>query len=328
MLNNKKIYKMPDLDENLLKQVIFSMENQKVKSFLDLFNNTIIDVNRLDETVQVSSDVNIGHFDKVLTIDYPNRFIIIPTWGPFEGFKMREDFVNSLKNPVYKERLNKVLHTGRGVFKKFKEVLHSNSLIERQWYSFKESYMKDVVTKWYEYNNGAINLEQLPLDIEELPDDLLLEDFVFEFYENDEKKLQIDKIMNLCFEEINEIEAILIKKRKNIENNTTHLCVLTPEDITVGYIEYKKLDEHYIEILTYGVLPEYRGIGLFNIMLDRLVRQSNREGYSIILLYFTSKIVQYSKTVKNIELMCNLSYNSLDIKSWVKKNASTELLEV
>jgi RimJ/RimL family protein N-acetyltransferase len=319
---------MPELNDNLLKQVIFSMENQKSSGFLDLFNNTLVEVDNIKEDVQVASDINLGHFDKLIISSYPNRFLLVPTWGPFEGFKMREDFVIKLKNPVFKEKLNKVLHTGRGVFKKFKEVLHSNLAIERQWYSFKESYMKDVVVKWYEFNDGAIYLEKLPLDIEELPNDLLMEDFHFEFYEKGEKIEEINEIMNSSFEEISEIEAILIKSRQLKINRAKHLCILTPDDKVVGYLEYKKINDIFNEIISYGIVPEYRGLGLFSMMLDRFIRQSNREGYMTILLFFTSNFIKMHKLIENSEITCNLIYNSVDIKAWVEKNASTELLEV
>lgn len=328
MNNNDKIYNMPELNENLLKQVTFSMENQKSNGFLDLFNNSIVEVDNVRKQVQVSSDKNPGHFEKLIVGDYPNRFILVPTWGPFEGFKMREDFVISLKNPVFKERLNKVLHTGRGVFKKFKEVIHSNSSIERQWYIYKESYMKAVVIKWYEFNDGAINLEQLPIDIEELPDDLLMEDFQFEFYEKDEKANEINEIMKYFFDEIGETEKSIILKGQNSVKNTKHLCILTPDDKLVGYLEYKNNNGTINEVLSYGVLQEYRGLGLFSMMLDRLVRQSNREGLDTIVLFFTSKYIKISKIIKNSEITCNLAYSSIDVKSWIEKNASTELLEV
>ena len=328
MNNKNKIYNMPELNENLLKQVIFSMENQKSNGFLDLFTNAIVEVDNSEDKVQVSSDINPGHFDKLIITDYPNRFLLVPTWGPFEGFKMRETFVDNLKNPIFKEKLNRVLHTGRGVFKKFKEVLHSNLAIERQWYSFKESYMKDVVIKWYEFNEGSINLEQLPLDIEELPDDLLLEDFQFEFYEKDEKAEEIDLLMNSSFEEISEIETFLIKNRRINEINTNHLCILTPDDKLVGYLEYKKNIDSFNEVLSYGIMPEYRGIGLFGMMIDRLVRQSNREGCSTILLFFTSNFIKIEKKVKNCKITCNLAYTSIDVKLWMENNTSTELLEV
>lgn len=328
MKDKNKIYSMPELNEDLLKQVIFSMENQKTNGYLDLFNCTIVDVLNNNSKVQVASDNNIGHFEMVNISDYQNRFVLIPTWRPLEGFKMRENFVNELRNPLYKERLNKVLHTGRGVFKKFKEVIHSNSAIERQWYSYKESYMKNVVIKWYELHEGAINLEQLPLDIEELPDDLLMNDFQLEFYKNDEKIEEINKIKEFLYKDLSKINQILIKERLLLKNNTKHLCVLTPEDKIVGYIEYKNIDNEICEILSYGIIPDYRGIGLFGMMIDKLVRQLNREKYKTILLFILASFSKKTLKIKNYQLSCNLGYCLIDIKSWIDTNASSELLDV
>jgi RimJ/RimL family protein N-acetyltransferase len=106
------------------------------------------------------------------------------------------------------------------------------------------------------------------------------------------------------------------------------LCILTPDDKVVGYLEYKKINDIFNEIISYGIVPEYRGLGLFSMMLDRFIRQSNREGYMTILLFFTSNFIKMHKLIENSEITCNLIYNSVDIKAWVEKNASTELLEV
>lgn len=328
MDNSNKAYAMPPLTDNLIKKIIFSMDNQKSTGYLDLFSNNLIEVEDIEREVQVPSEENPGHYVKFVLNTIPQRFLMVPEWGPLQGFKMREEFVNDLKNPLYAEKLNKVLHTGRGVFRKFKEVLHSNQAIERQWYLYKATYMKEIVIKWYEYNNGAINLDKLPLDIEELPDDLLLEDFDFKLYKNDEKKEEIDKLSKKLIDDLSDVEKILLNNHLSAHKNTEHLCILTSENILVGFIEYKKKSSEIAEIISYGVSEEYRGIGLFNMALDKLIRQLNREDCKIILSFYTTKYINMSKKLKNIDYSCNLMYLSIDIETWIYQNPSSELLEV
>ncbi len=322
------LYKLPLLDKKLIKDVIFSMDNQNSKGYLDLYSSEVIEVNNIGDEIQVNSSSNEGHFETIKISDRKERFLAVPVWGPLEGFKMREDFVNYLKNPLYKEKLDKVLHTGRGVFKKFKEVLHTSPLIERQWYNYKKEYMQRVVIKWYEYNKGLVKLEELPLDIEELPDDLLIEDFMYVFYNNDEKKTEIDNLTQNLMKDLNLVEAFLIKKNINGEKSALHLCVLTPDEKLVGFIKYKKNNDDLCEILAYGIAEEYRGIGLFSILLDKLIRQLSREGKKSLIMFYTSEFVKITKKVKNIEIFCNLSYFLIDFAVWIEGNPSSELLEV
>ncbi|MBK5201811.1 MAG: GNAT family N-acetyltransferase [Spirochaetaceae bacterium] len=328
MENKQVLYKMPMLDKNLIKKIIFSMDNQNSNGYLDLLSSGIIEVDNINEDIQVNSSENEGHFETLKIINNTNRFLAVPVWGPLEGFKMRENFVDYMKNPLYKEKLDKVLHTGRGVFRKFKEVLHTSPLIERQWYNYKKEYMQIIVIKWYEYNKGIVQLEELPLDIDELPDDLLIEDFSFDFYKGYEKKEEIDNLTNIFLKEINSIDAFLIEKNIADDKDALHLCVLTPDEKVVGFLKYKIINADLCEIIAYGITYEYRGIGLFNILLDKLIRQLNREGKKTLIMFYTSDFIKISKKVKNIEIFCNLSYFLIDMTVWIEGNISSELLEV
>lgn len=321
-------YIMPTLDKNLIKKIIFSMENQNSLGFLDLYSSEIIEVNSINDSIELPSIEDEGIFEKVCIKDNESRFLAIPVWGPLEGFKMRESFIENLKNPLYKDKLDKVLHTGRGVFRKFKEVLHTSPLIERQWYEYKKDYMQLVVKRWFSYNDGIVKLEDLPLDIEELPDDLLIEDFTFEFLKESDRNEEIDVLTNIFFKELSPCESLIIKKNISNAKNTLHLIVLTPDEKIVGFIKYNKNKSGICEILAYGISYEYRGIGLFGILLDKLIRQLSREGFSSIIIFYTSNSLKVSKKIKNIELFCNLSYFQIDFNVWIRDNPSSETIEV
>ena len=89
------------------------------------------------------------------------QFVPIPTWGPAEGFHLRERFVLKLRNPIFVEMLREALSSGQGVFRRFKEILRKNHEIERLWFSFKDKEMRQVVEQWYESERELSGLERL-----------------------------------------------------------------------------------------------------------------------------------------------------------------------
>lgn len=321
-------YELPPLNDILLKNIIFSMENQKFKGYLDLITSEVIEIESITDEILVLDENNKEHKIPLKIIDNKERFMLVPPWGPLEGFKMRELFSVSLKNPIYKERLDKTLHTGRGVFRKFKDVLHSQPAIERQWYDFKADYMKKTVVEWYEYNRGIIKLESLPVDIEELPNDLLLEDFQIVFDKNHEYLQEILGIKKNFIEKLSETNKLLITRRQFLLNNAKHLLVLTPDNKIIGFIEYEKINLKINEITAYGIVEEYRGIGLFNLLLDKLIRQLKREKFNTLLYFSLNNCEKTLKFSEKEDIICNLYYCTVDIDAWTGGRASSEMLEV
>jgi GNAT superfamily N-acetyltransferase len=124
-----------ELTGELIEQVIFAMENQKEKFFLDSTVPSIVPAEEAGNRT--------------------GRFVPLPDWEPSDGYRLMEQFVLSLRNPVYREHLSSILHCGSGVFRKFKDALNQRPDIERKWFAFKEKYMKSRVLDWY----NALRLE-------------------------------------------------------------------------------------------------------------------------------------------------------------------------
>jgi len=124
-----------ELTGELIEQIIFAMENQKEKFFLETSVPSIVSTNE--------SENREGHY------------VPLPVWEPSDGYRLMEQFVLSLRNPVYSEHLSSILHCGSGVFRKFKDALNQRPDIERKWFTFKEKYMKNRVLDWY----NALRLE-------------------------------------------------------------------------------------------------------------------------------------------------------------------------
>ena len=124
-----------DLTSELMEQIIFAMENQKEIFLLDSDMPSIISRDARDQVKGTAYE--------------------LPLWEPSDGYRLMEQFVLTLRNPVYKEHLSSILHCGSGVFRKYKDALNQRPDIERMWFSFKEKEMKNRVSEWY----NALRLE-------------------------------------------------------------------------------------------------------------------------------------------------------------------------
>ncbi len=324
----KKEYEMPVLNSYLLKNIIFSMENQSSIGYLDLECSEIVEINSINDSVIVKAEKNSDELISIKILKNKDRFLALPPWGSIEGFKIREQFIKDMKNPVYKKHLDHVFHTGRGVFRKFKEVLKENPIIERQWLDYKSKYMKAVVINWYKECEGYINLVNLEEEIEELPNDLLVSDFLFS---TDIDKTVIKDVYLLkeeMIKELNFFEKLIITRRDKLLSDQKYLVSYDLEDNLVGYIEWEAIDSSNIEIISYGVKKEYRGLGLFNLMLDKLIRQAARERYDKVVMYKTENLINFTNSLKNKETSCNFGYTIIDINYWNMSIDSSELLDV
>jgi ribosomal protein S18 acetylase RimI-like enzyme len=153
-----------ELDEALIDDILFHMENQDGDFVFDSQTGNIIDI-FCDEPDE-KSDL------------YEGRFIALPQWDSQDGYRLMEKFVSALKNPVLRQELSCALNRSKGVFRAFKSVLEQYPETEKMWFSHKEQQMKNEVIVWYNSLREEWGLE--PVGIE--PDDnssLILEDFVF-----------------------------------------------------------------------------------------------------------------------------------------------------
>ena len=55
--------------------------------------------------------------------------------------------------------------------------------------------------------------------------------------------------------------------------NPKYIVAYSIEDEIIGYIEWEVLDNNYIEITSYGVVEAYRGLGVFTLLFDKLMRR-------------------------------------------------------
>lgn len=151
------------LTRELLDQIIFGMENQDEDFYVDTHTEDLVSEREID-TQALEND--------------EDRFVAIPEWRSVDGYNLMEKFVAGLHNPIYRESLRRILASGKGVFRQFKDALKERREIERLWYNFKERAMRDVVLDWYNGLRESWGLERVELEIEEDTEELVLTDFV------------------------------------------------------------------------------------------------------------------------------------------------------
>ena len=160
-----------ELDDTLLDDILFFMENQEGDFLLDTQEVIVIDINNND-------------YDKEPDFSDNERFIALPEWNSQDGYRMMESFSSVLKNPIVRQELSGSLNRNKGVFRAFRNVLSEYPEVEKLWYAYKEKEMKKEVIIWYNGLREEWGLE--PVGIE--PEDntsLVLEDFIIRRGEGD-----------------------------------------------------------------------------------------------------------------------------------------------
>jgi GNAT superfamily N-acetyltransferase len=152
-----------ELDDKVVESVIFAMENQGAASFINL------------DTGLLSSRADGGSETEEPGEDGPD-LEPVPTWTSQDGFRLMEQFAQTIGHPVVRADLLAALSRGRGVFRAFKNALDTHPEAERKWYEYKARAMKARIVQWYEDLRDVRGLQRLGLEPEDT-DDLLLSDF-------------------------------------------------------------------------------------------------------------------------------------------------------
>jgi len=250
-----------ELDEALIDEIIFFMENQSDESVFDTLECTIISRNPYFDTFETDEESD----DDDDSIE--GRYIDLPEWTTQDGFRLMEHFTAGLKNPVAREELSKALNRGKGVFRLFKDVLTRYPQIEKQWYKYKESEMKKEVIDWYNSYREIWGLELIGPE----PDDtssLVLEDFhIREGLPSDLEKAS--SLHNAC---VSEAKVNAVYKEMNPFVFPGDICLVseTKEGDFAGFISAGKINKN-LHITNVDIAAEYRGLGLGKTMLSKLI---------------------------------------------------------
>lgn len=252
--------KVFNITSSLVDEIVFHMENQKENFLINIETGEIL------------------HYKEE---GVPEEFSELPQWLSADGFRLMDNFVASLKNPVYKRKLKKVLLSGQGVFRKFKDVLSESADIQRLWFSFKRKEMRDRVLEWYNDLRETQGLSGLEYE-EEGFDELVGQDFVIVKGEPGDFSAIIEMDRASFYEAYislpeDAVEDLYEKKRDGLMNEEileedSVYVVKSPADECVGFIwllEYTLGDSYTVlELMQLYTLPGFRGLGLGQRLLN------------------------------------------------------------
>ncbi|MBN2658238.1 MAG: GNAT family N-acetyltransferase [Spirochaetales bacterium] len=265
-----------ELTNELIEQIIFAMENQKEKFFLDPAIPSII-----SRTAEGTGNRISPLYD-------------LPDWEPSDGYRLMEQFVLNLRNPVYREHLSSILHCGSGVFRKFKDALNQRPDIERKWFSFKEQNMKQRVLDWYNVLRleWGLDLWEEDFNGEYSP---VLTDFSINICRAEQVSL-INELDREAFHEIYDtypedyISDLFRRCRDGFEPEVSDesriFLAESPDGEIVGFvwITAEILEKGTVlgRIRQIYVVPEYRGLGLGEKLKEKALDDSMLAGCSFL----------------------------------------------
>ena len=298
---------MVELTRELVDQIIFGMENQEHEFYLDLESGELVS----DEEGDVDSD----------------DLEAIPDWTSVDGYNLMERFVLDLHNPIYRERLRRILASGRGVFRQFKDALRERQDIERLWFSFKEKQMRRVVADWYNEIREARGLE--PLELSEEDDGLevealVLSDFVVQPIDG-EMLETLDEMDSSSFEENfddeTERDSYYRAKRGGVSLRDGDFlrAIMTPAGESAGFI-WADIDEGSRRgvIRQLYVRPEYRGIGLAHVLLRSALDDLAKQGVLSVSLELLGRAVEIQEAFFRQGFSVLAVDLGLDLQKWTR----------
>jgi len=278
------------LTRELVDQIVFGMENQDQEFYLDLETQTVVpDPPDIEEEAE--------------------RYVDLPPWSSVDGYNLMERFVGSLRNPIYRERLRKILASGRGVFRQFKQTVSERDDIEKLWFGFKQKEMSAVVAEWANDLRELWGLERQELSDAEETLPLIATDFVI----SEAQKPDLDRISALdrvAFaenfpEDSQRLVDLLYRHHRRaipIPDHVESECLVarTPGEELAAFLWAVLLRDGGLVVpvvVQLFVMPEYRGLGLAKALLREHLVRGHKRGYAETVLNLAGSAFRLEKSL-------------------------------
>ena len=259
------------LNDSLLTEIESALENQEKQFLVDAANNSLV-----EKTDGLKGDDEF--------------FYDLPEWDSAAGFELREDFVDRLNSPIAHDALQEVLHSGRGVFRNFRNVIKDYPEVEKKWHVFKNNRMMCYINNWYNNLREVWGLEKLDY-VSEADDSLIHDDFSFSPYNSNEHRKELILFVNAAFKESNEnLDGELSQAIYSIwneqfdasqtKNQIGFVCRSFSNDFA-GCITASCLSEKQekVMILTSLFVPEaFRGLGIGTELISMCLSEMKKQG--------------------------------------------------
>ncbi|MDR0730560.1 MAG: GNAT family N-acetyltransferase [Treponema sp.] len=262
-----------ELSEALVRDLLFSMEDQMGDFYLDTREGVIIG-NEDDDFDETQED--------------EDRYISLPGWDSTDGFRLMEHFTAGLRNPALRNELSEALNQGKGVFRSFKDTIARYPETEKLWFNYKEQGMRREILRWYNGLREEWGLERIGSEPEDTGD-LILEDFRFRLSNETDRenaaalhRVCIDGLRSYAVEHhVGMMETPLFPAAE--QSNGGPWCFpgdlgLTAETGNGDFAGYaaavRRGGTLYIHALE--VQPQYRGLGIGKGLLSRFIEEARR----------------------------------------------------
>jgi GNAT superfamily N-acetyltransferase len=274
-----------ELTEALIDDILFSMEDQNGIFYMDLQEGII----RGEEDFE---------YELEDPLDNPERYILLPDWDSSEGFRLMERFAAGLKNTVVRDKLSAALDRGKGVFRAFKDTLSLYPETEQVWFKFKEREMRRIVLNWYNALREEWGLERIGLEPDETGD-LVLEDFRIREPRKEDCAAAAE-LHRFCLEEFRKAAACPPPGDQTLPATpgpqTPVLVAETGGGDFAAHIAAEKQGST-LRITALEVRPEYRGLGIGEALLSRLLTEAARGEVSQVLLDLPAEAEGFSRVL-------------------------------
>jgi GNAT superfamily N-acetyltransferase len=269
------------LDSELVEQIIFAMEDQQNEYYVHRRSGQLI---RADEIEEEQTPEEAG-----------GPLVRVPEWRPVDGFLLMEKFIGRLRNPLLGDQLRDALTSGRGVFRKFKDILKNSPEVEHLWFIFKERELRNVVWQWYNDNRELAGLERLEREPEQEEglEDLLASDFAIVAMQSRHLEA-LRKLDRTAFTarypeaEPERIEKLFRESRGSLPGPEAGGNVVfvaeTPEEDFAGFVWAVEQTDflragRILRVQQLAVVQRFQGLGLGSSLLRRLITEARDRGY-------------------------------------------------
>jgi len=247
--------------EEILERVVFGMENQKDRLFLDPSDGLL----RPEK-------------------DDDGSLIPLPDWGPTDGYRLMDGFTGSLPDTAFRERLVDILHSGSGVFRNFKDALKERPELEGLWRRYKKREMRKTALSWLSRWSEALALEALGPEPEDWDQLSSVEFIIREIRE--EERVQIQSWNKLA--EAENFPGISYDAWSVADSGSGFISVAEgPSGEIVGFSWlYMNYDSGRPEgrLIQVYVIPELRGLGIGRMLIAASMEQAVDKGAGVFTL--------------------------------------------
>ncbi len=270
-----------ELTDSLADDILFAMEDQQNLKAVDAANGVVVAA-------------------ESITVDEVNYYAL-PVWSSGDGYSVLQEFTNNLHAPLAREELRRVLTGGRGVFRKFKDVIKSYPEVERKWHFFKNARMKKRLNEWYGSLRESWGLEQLEYSEDECIDEteeLVRNDFVFNMYNSGRDRNCISHGCELIKEEyrnqfpleVGDAVGFLWQRLSSFadfDQKSGFVCYTQSEEFAgcLLFSSCSSSSKKAAVVTDFFVVQDYRGLGIGKELLAKCLDNLKDRGIQWVLVF-------------------------------------------